>query len=655
MAISFLSDGYFPDNAKLTFGDATTPDLEIYHDGSHSRIADVGTGHLVINATDFVINNSADSANLLQAIDGGAVNLYFNGSQVFRTVSTGIDVTGTWNGLVITGSGTSHTQGAIVLKSSTTDTPEARGQGVFMFNEGDDSTWYTGTQYQDADTWMVGRKAGATIDTSAATNAQAFLKIANAGNMTFSTYGSGTFTGTSAYYIIADSSGNLIEKTPAEVRADIGAGTGAGNTTSSGTANKVAKFDGTNSIVDSIITDDGSDISVAGDVLIPAGYVGRDSQNRVDFSTDNQIIFRVADTHRAKMDSDGFLPYADSAYDLGTSSLYWKDAYIDTITTTGDISVGGGLLFASDDGATCTPVNWLSFLCPDTGTSVNSKIGYLQTNFPDNSKVTFGNATNGDMQIWHKSTGSINRIDSGAIPIKIQSYGDVTIGDSEIYNNYSGLFKIDQTLSRAGVYGSEEAMWTFYADSSNRFTALDDGNIRLVTSATGITITGGFTSSASSSCAGLNMTADIAMAGNNITLDTDGNIELDPSLSAGQSSGTILKFGSGLLTAGDVYYAYSSMGSTQWSTVNHTSANTTKLLAVAIGTSATTNGMLLNGILYKSMHGFTVGLPLYLASSNGDFTTTVPTTSNYYARVLGYAIDSNHIYFCPDNTWVEID
>ena len=97
------------------------------------------------------------------------------------------------------------------------------------------------------------------------------------------------------------------------------------------------------------------------------------------------------------------------------------------------------------------------------------------------------------------------------------------------------------------------------------------------------------------------------------------------------------------------------MGSTQWSTVNHTSANTTKLLAVAIGTSATTNGMLLNGILYKSMHGFTVGLPLYLASSNGDFTTTVPTTSNYYARVLGYAIDSNHIYFCPDNTWVEID
>jgi len=37
-------------------------------------------------------------------------------------------------------------------------------------------------------------------------------------------YGSGTYTGTSAYYLIADSSGNIIEKTPAEVKTDIGAG-----------------------------------------------------------------------------------------------------------------------------------------------------------------------------------------------------------------------------------------------------------------------------------------------------------------------------------------------------------------------------------------------------------------------------------------------
>ena len=42
--------------------------------------------------------------------------------------------------------------------------------------------------------------------------------------------------------------------------------------------------------------------------------------------------------------SDGVLaPVTDSDVDLGTSSLYWKDAYIDSITTTGNVSVGGNL------------------------------------------------------------------------------------------------------------------------------------------------------------------------------------------------------------------------------------------------------------------------------------------------------------------------
>ena len=36
------------DNDKLQFGDVTTPDLEIFHDGINSRITDQGTGSLII-------------------------------------------------------------------------------------------------------------------------------------------------------------------------------------------------------------------------------------------------------------------------------------------------------------------------------------------------------------------------------------------------------------------------------------------------------------------------------------------------------------------------------------------------------------------------------------------------------------------------------
>ena len=40
----------FVDGAKAQFG--TGDDLEIYHDGSHSRIVDSGTGHLIIQTSE---------------------------------------------------------------------------------------------------------------------------------------------------------------------------------------------------------------------------------------------------------------------------------------------------------------------------------------------------------------------------------------------------------------------------------------------------------------------------------------------------------------------------------------------------------------------------------------------------------------------------
>jgi len=85
---------YLEDDVKLLFGDASTPDLEIYHDGSHSRIKDMGTGHLIVNATHFVVNNSADTANMIIATDAGAVSLFNAGVQKFQTSSTGVIIAG---------------------------------------------------------------------------------------------------------------------------------------------------------------------------------------------------------------------------------------------------------------------------------------------------------------------------------------------------------------------------------------------------------------------------------------------------------------------------------------------------------------------------------------------------------------------------------
>ena len=65
--------------------------------------------------------------------------------------------------------------------------------------------------------------------------------------------------------------------------------------------------------------------------------------------------------------------------------------------------------------------------------------------------------------------------------------------------------------------------------------------------------------------------------------------------------------------------------------------------------------MLLKGVLYDASHGFTIGAPLYLSDTDGTVTTTPPAATGYIVRVVGYALDTNHIYFCPDNTWIELD
>jgi len=69
-------------------------DLTIYHDGSHSRIKDSGTGHLVLSASTVHINNAASTENMLTAVQDGAVNLFHNNAAKLATTSAGVSVTG---------------------------------------------------------------------------------------------------------------------------------------------------------------------------------------------------------------------------------------------------------------------------------------------------------------------------------------------------------------------------------------------------------------------------------------------------------------------------------------------------------------------------------------------------------------------------------
>ena len=81
----------FVDNAKAQFG--TGDDLQIYHNASHSIINN-STGDLRIESDRVELLNNASDAFYLNADNGGAVNLYHNGTKTFETGSDGVIATG---------------------------------------------------------------------------------------------------------------------------------------------------------------------------------------------------------------------------------------------------------------------------------------------------------------------------------------------------------------------------------------------------------------------------------------------------------------------------------------------------------------------------------------------------------------------------------
>jgi hypothetical protein len=94
LGVNAAADTTFGDNVKAVFGDGS--DLQIYHTGTYSLIADTsGTGPLRVVTNTFQLNNAADTENMINAAEGGAVTLYNAGNAKLATTSTGVDVTGT--------------------------------------------------------------------------------------------------------------------------------------------------------------------------------------------------------------------------------------------------------------------------------------------------------------------------------------------------------------------------------------------------------------------------------------------------------------------------------------------------------------------------------------------------------------------------------
>ena len=81
-----------PDNSKIQFG--ASNDLQIFHDGNHSRIKDTGTGDMVFHSNTVAFRDAADGENVARFNENGDCQLFHDNVLRIQTSSSGATITG---------------------------------------------------------------------------------------------------------------------------------------------------------------------------------------------------------------------------------------------------------------------------------------------------------------------------------------------------------------------------------------------------------------------------------------------------------------------------------------------------------------------------------------------------------------------------------
>jgi len=573
------------------------------------------------------------------AIGDGPITFSTNDSTFAGTITV---TNGTHIGLTIVGSGTSHTQGAIALKSSTSDTPEARGQGVFMFNEGDDSTWYTGTQYQDADTWMLGRVAGTSLDTAAATTGNAVIEVSNNGAVKLSTIAA---VGTDTDKFLMSNNGTIAFATGAEVLSFIGAGTGSGSMsswdidTALGTASTVSNGDEvtltssannlsinnsgltvTLDLASSISVTDvitcGSDMTVGDELTVDT--INNDTNAGTKFlvhASGDKIKYRTA----AEVLSD-----IGAGTGSGTMSSWTLagDSGTTAISNGNTATIAGGTNITTSESAGTVTIN--------NGITNNNQL----TNgagYTTNTGTVTGTGVSGRVTYWNGTSSVTSDSDLTFNGSDLTIGGDLSVNGGDISTNQVKTISnaaSQATLKIGDIDGNDDITQIDFMAQANTNMSLGDDSIQ-------------FNSSA------INLPSGSSTLKNGY--GTHKEYELPP-MTNYQANGETISLYSTSVTAGKIYSLSNAFAG--WEQTDADDDNTTNMLGMALGTSSG-SGMLLRGVIRWPSHGFTAGRPLYVSNTPGAFTSTAPTGASDYVRVIGYVIDSSRIFFCPDNTWVQ--
>ena len=134
-------------------------------------------------------------------------------------------------------------------------------------------------------------------------------------------------------------------------------------------------------------------------------------------------------------------------------------------------------------------------------------------------------------------------------------------------------------------------------------------------------------------------------------------LSITPGSSAGEFDGDVVYTGTTTsMDVGELYF-YNSSG-TWTKTSAALEASTKGLLAIALGAASDDDGMLLRGMVTTIPVAGTPdeGATIYMRASAGAITTSAPSSSGQFVRIIGYCMENSddRIYFNPDDTYIEI-
>ena len=357
---TFHGNVNFLDGDRLRIG--SSEDLQLYHDGNHSYIAENGTGDLKLQATAGSILLQRDNGHeMVKANVGGSVELYHNDSKKIETSSTGVTVTGTavatavdvddfidvgsniklGNAGIITATGFVGDGQNLTNTGSTLSEPSSGTHRIVttsltsgtMTTSGTDSvlSFNYGTHTLAATNFSG---SGASLTNLNATNLSSgtvpIARLGDSGTKSGSTFlaGDNTFkTVTVAINSIANDANNRVITSDGD-----GTATAETNLTFDGTTLSATAFtvNGATSPV-TLNHTGGVALSLERSSKVfrfNANYAAAGTHSTIDLSSGMELRFSHSGTDRIKMDSSGnWVPQNDNQRNLGTSSLRWANIY----------------------------------------------------------------------------------------------------------------------------------------------------------------------------------------------------------------------------------------------------------------------------------------------------------------------------------------